>query len=208
MSSEPKQKRSIDSLGRMLDAGEELFLSGGPTSLKLNLIIARSGASTGSFYARFGDMNGYLEALHKRTLEQIEAQLSAVFRKASAQDSLHETLSLFLPEVIKTLRKFKSPLIFFAVERTRVSAGRENGANFTLGINRHIVKMLEPFMKNGRLPESRRRLDMVARMISALSFQIVMFDQNEVSPLKMSDQELAREWAALLSAGLESEVSK
>jgi len=208
MSKEPQQKRSIDSMDRMLDAGEELFLSGGPTSLKLNLIIARSGASTGSFYARFGDMNGYIEALHKRALEQIEAELSTVFRKAAGQDSLFGTLSLFLQDVTKVLRKFKAPIFFFAVERHRVSAGREKGADFNLAINRHIIEMLQPFVKDGNLPETKRRLDMVARIVSAMSFQIVMFDQNELSHLRLSDRDMAREWATLLSAGLESSVSK
>lgn len=208
MSREPQQKRSIDSMDRMLDAGEELLLSGGPASLKLNLIVAKSGASTGSFYARFGDMNGYLEALHKRTLEQIQAELLGIFQKASREDSLVETLAIFLHDVIKLLRKFRAPLFFFAVERTRVSAGRENGANFVLAINRHIIEMLSPFMEHANLPETERRLDMAARIVSAMSFQIVMFDQNEVSSLRLSDRDMASEWATLLSAGLEHGVNK
>ena len=195
-------------MDRMLDAGEELFLSGGPKSLKLNLIIARSGASTGSFYARFGDMEGYLEALHERALGQIKAELSTVFQRAAGQDSLSETLSLFLQEFIKLLRKFKAPVFFFAVGRTHVPAGREKGASVTLAIHRQIIEMLEPYIRNDNPSETERRLDMVARMISAMSFQVIMFEHKEVSTLRMSDKEVAKEWAALLSAGLESLAKK
>lgn len=208
MSTEPQQTRSHESMDRMLDAGEELFLSSGPNGLKLNLIIEKSGGSTGSFYARFGDMNGYLEALHKRALEQIEAELAPIFKKAAGQNSLHETLSLFLKELIKVLRKFKAPIFFFAVGRTHVPTSREKGADFTLGFRRHFLEMLKPFVQNSALPETKRRLDMVFRMVVATSFQFVMFEQNEVSPLKMSDRDIANEWAALLGAGLESSISK
>jgi AcrR family transcriptional regulator len=71
MNNTPTQARSIDSTTRMLDAGEELFLEGGSTQLKLNLILEKSGSSTGSFYGRFGDMQGYHDALHHRTLDRV-----------------------------------------------------------------------------------------------------------------------------------------
>jgi hypothetical protein len=43
---------------------------------------------------------------------------------------------------------------------------------------------------------------MMCRLLIAMAFQQVMFDQNEVSPLRLSDKELADEWAAALHAVL------
>jgi AcrR family transcriptional regulator len=92
MATEPKQARSADSARRMLEAGEELFLTGGSDALKLEAIIERAGTSTGSFYARFGSMQGYLDALHDRALVQIEESLAPVLARAAEQTSLDDAL--------------------------------------------------------------------------------------------------------------------
>ena len=51
--SAPVQARSIASMNRMLDAGEQLFYEGGSAAVTLEAIVERSETSVGSFYARF-----------------------------------------------------------------------------------------------------------------------------------------------------------
>jgi hypothetical protein len=41
-----------------------------------------------------------------------------------------------------------------------------------------------------------------------MAFQQVMFDQPEISPLRLSDTRLAREWAAALSESLAAFVAQ
>jgi AcrR family transcriptional regulator len=199
MNNEPTQARSIDSMSRMLDAGEELFLEGGSSQLKLNLILEKSGSSTGSFYARFGDMQGYHDALHHRTLDRVEEALGEVIKKAAGQTSVLAALDIYTYEFLRVLRRFKGTLYFFAVGNAQLEFRQSRGTQFTLASLSALANLIRPFLLNPSDPEAVRRLDMLTRFLAAMGFQQIMFEQEEMSTLKLTDKELAREWAAALS---------
>ena len=71
-------------MNRMLDAGEQLFYEGGSPALTLEAVIERAETSTGSFYARFGDMRGFLDAMLDRFVAR---PFVGFFRKLDAMDS-------------------------------------------------------------------------------------------------------------------------
>jgi AcrR family transcriptional regulator len=190
----------------MLDAGEELFLQGGSTQLKLNLILEKSGLSTGSFYARFGDMQGYLDALHHRALDRVEEALGEVIEKAAGQMNLVETLDIYTYEFLKVLRKFKGTVYFFAVGNAQLEFRQSRGTEFTLAGLLALANLIRPFLSNPSSPEAIRRLDMLTRLIAAMGFQQIMFEQEEMSTLKLTDKELAHEWAAALSDSIAAYV--
>ena len=202
MNNKPTQARSIDSTSRMLDAGEKLFLEGGSHQLKLNLILEKSGSSTGSFYARFGDMQGYLDALHHRALDRVEEALAEVIEKAAGQTSVLETLDIYTREFLKVLRRFKGTLYFFAVGNAQLEFRQSRGTQFVLAGLSALATLIRPFLLNPSNPEVVRRLDMMTRLLAAMGFQQIMFEQDEISTLRLTDKELAHEWAAALSATL------
>ena len=189
-------------MSRMLDAGEELFLSGGAAQLKLNLIIEKSASSTGSFYARFTDMQGYLDALHSRALGRVAEAMAPVIANSAKEKSLLEALTTYLTELIAVMRKNRGALYFFAVGSSQVSFTREKGAEFTLAMLGAFTDIVKPFMKQPMTDSSIRRLDLIARQIAAMSFQIIMFEQHEVSRLQLTDHDLAGEWATALNESL------
>jgi AcrR family transcriptional regulator len=199
MNNKPTQARSIDSTSRMLDAGEQLFLEGGGTLLKLNLILERSGSSTGSFYARFGDMQGYLDALHHRALDRVEEALAEVIKQAAGQTSVLATMDIDTYEFLKVLRKFKGTLYFFAVGNAQLEFRQSRGTQFILDGLLALTNLMGPFLLDPSNPEVVRRLDMMTRLLAAMGFQQIMFEQEEISTLKLTDKELAHEWAAALS---------
>lgn len=186
-------------MSRMLDAGEELFLEGGSSQLKLNLILEKSGSSTGSFYARFGDMQGYHDALHHRTLDRVEEALGEVIKKAAGQTSVLAALDIYTYEFLRVLRRFKGTLYFFAVGNAQLEFRQSRGTQFTLASLSALANLIRPFLLNPSDPEAVRRLDMLTRFLAAMGFQQIMFEQEEMSTLKLTDKELAREWAAALS---------
>lgn len=199
MNNTPTQARSIDSTSRMLDAGEELFLEGGSTQLKLNLILERSGSSTGSFYARFGDMQGYLNALHNRALDRVEEALVEIIGKAAQEDSVLATLNSYSYGFLKVLRHFKGTLYFVAVGNAQLEFRQSRGTQFTLAGQLGLANLIRPFLANPSSPDTVRRVDMLTRLFTAMGFQQIMFEQAEMSALKLTDKELAHEWAAALS---------
>ena len=200
MAAGPQQARSADSTNRMLAAGEELFLAGGSDALKLEAIIERAGTSTGSFYARFGSMQGYLDALHDRSLVRIEESLAPVIAKAGRQTNLDDTLHVLVEGSLKELRRNRASLYYFAVGGTQAPHTRERGTIFVLAFREALVHLTSRFLEEPSSSDAQRRLDMMWRLFFAMGVQQVMFNPDEVSPVRLSDRALAREWSAALSA--------
>ena len=63
MANPPQQARSIATEQKMLDAAETLLKGGDSRLVTLENVVKLSGASPGSFYARFGCVEGLFEAL-------------------------------------------------------------------------------------------------------------------------------------------------
>ena len=58
MPTPPKQQRSIATEQKMLDAAEELLQNGDAQHVTVENVVRESGATVGSFYARFGSVEG------------------------------------------------------------------------------------------------------------------------------------------------------
>lgn len=187
---------------RMLDAGEALFLEGGGGSLKVDLIVAASQTSMGSFYARFGDMHGFRVALHQRILGRIGAALTEVMDQARLQGTLAATLEVYCKEFIQILRRFRAQFYYFAVANTHDKAFRADGAKAMLTARAGFLDLVKPYIVKPSTAASRRRLDMAFRLVLGFAYQQIMLTQEEVSTLSMNDSALAREWAATLTASL------
>ena len=87
----------------MLAAAEELLQNGDPQHVTVENVVRLSGSTVGSFYARFGNVEGLFEALHKRYLDSIfESKLiSATFRSIAQPD-----LKSSLRDGYKTILEF------------------------------------------------------------------------------------------------------
>lgn len=186
----------------MLDAGEELFLKGGISHLKLNLILESSNSSTSSFYARFGDMNGYLDALHKRTIQRVEEKLNEVIQKAAIENNVFDTFNSYILQLTKVIRKYRGMFYYFALGNAQVQSFRQDGTQFVRVAQDNLITLLRPYLGKPSTPEVTRRLDMLARLVAAMGFQQIMFEQKEISALKLSDNAFARELALIMSESL------
>ena len=202
MSRMPVQARSLKSMNRMLDAGEELVGLGGATSLKLELILERSGASTGSFYARFGSMSGFLDALHNRALERLSTAVGHAHREALGASSLDDALTAFCTVVVAAVSDHSTTFRFFVVEQAHESTFRAAGTRMQLEGREALFGIISPYLAAPKSTASKRRMDMVFRFINAMLFQQFMFTQSEISPLELSQKALIKERVAVLVAGL------
>lgn len=73
----------------MLDAAEELLRNGDAQQVTVDNVVRLSGATVGSFYARFGNVEGLFEALHRRYLDSIfESKLLEALNKSMEQPDL------------------------------------------------------------------------------------------------------------------------
>jgi AcrR family transcriptional regulator len=93
MATPPKQARSIATEQKMLAAAEELLQNGDPQHVTVENVVRLSGSTVGSFYARFGNIEGLFEALHKRYLDSIfESKLISATSQTIAQPDLKSSI--------------------------------------------------------------------------------------------------------------------
>jgi AcrR family transcriptional regulator len=70
----PKQKRSRDSLERVLEAATALLEENGFEAFTIQDVSSRADVSVGAIYARFGSKENLLRAVHRRAMEALEPE--------------------------------------------------------------------------------------------------------------------------------------
>jgi AcrR family transcriptional regulator len=68
---EPRQARSRATWGRVLDAALDLLEEGGYEALTVDAVCARAGTTPPSLYARAGNKEGLLVAVHEHAMQRI-----------------------------------------------------------------------------------------------------------------------------------------
>ena len=204
----PVQQRSIESMNRMLDVGEQLFYEGGSAALTLEAVIDRAETSTGSFYARFGDMRGFLGAMHERILTMIAAELIPVLDKAAMEPDLESAVRKAFTGVFEVVERHRTALFFFAVGNSHDSEWREMGAQMTNGMSDVFTNLMKQYLPKFTSTTAKRRIEMAARMGIATVFQQIMLDQDEFSRVNLSRKVIATEYADMVCAYLRATPTK
>ena len=79
----PKQKRSQKSLERVLEASTRLLQESGFDAFTIQDVSQRADVSVGAIYARFGNKESLLRAVHRHAMESI-ARSTAPWRRPTA----------------------------------------------------------------------------------------------------------------------------
>ncbi|MFN5116325.1 MAG: TetR/AcrR family transcriptional regulator, partial [Acidimicrobiaceae bacterium] len=112
MPNPPKQLRSITTEQNMLDAAEELLRNGDAQNVTVENVVRDAGATVGSFYARFGSVEGLFEALHTRYLTSLyESKIIEALNQSMEQ-----------PDLKSGLRHGCKILLEFAYEKRKLFA--------------------------------------------------------------------------------------
>ena len=204
----PVQQRSIDSMNRMLDVGEQLFYDGGSPALTLEAVIERAETSTGSFYARFGDMRGFLDAMHERVLGMVAAEMLPILIKAGVEPDLESSMRRAFTEVFDVVDRHRVPLYFFAVGNAHDPDWREMGAQFTLGMSDVFTQLIKQYLPKFTSTADKRRIEMAVRMSIASVFQQIMLEQGEFSRMNINRKVIASEYANILCTYLRAKPAK
>ena len=204
----PVQQRSIESMNRMLDAGEQLFYEGGSPALTLEAVIERAETSTGSFYARFGDMRGFLDAMHERVLETLAAEILPVLGKAALEPDLESSMRKTFTGTFEVVERHRVPLFFFAVGNSHDPEWRDMGSRFSLAMNDAFTQLIKQYLPKFTSAADKRRIEIAVRMGIAVTFQQIMLDQNEFSRVNMSRKATATEFADMVCSHLRATPAK
>lgn len=123
----PQQKRSRESLERLLDAAEDQMSAVGIESFTVADVVRRAELSVGAFYARFPDKKALLHAVQDRFHTRLEPLIHAEMREGCAgAQSLSETVDRLIDTLVRHVtgkrelsRAFMMSSVFDPVMRAR-----------------------------------------------------------------------------------------
>ncbi len=103
----PQQKRSRESMQRLLDAAEERIAAVGTESLTIADVVAQADLSVGAFYARFPDKTSLLRAVQARFHDRVEPVLRAEMLRRGAEaanlaEAIDRLLDVLLGHMVST----------------------------------------------------------------------------------------------------------
>jgi len=146
----PRQKRSRESLERLLDAAEEQMSAVGIESFTVADVVRRADLSVGAFYARFPDKKALLHAVQDRFHTRVEPQLHAEMRDrcagaqtlAQAGERRIDTLAKHFTDHRELSRAFMMSSVFDPVMRARgEQVNRERREVFTSVLLAHRAEI-------------------------------------------------------------------
>lgn len=96
----PRQRRSQESLERILDAAESLIRERGFDSMTIAEVVQRSGSSVGSLYGRFHNKLGLLQAVQVRYHARVQ---NGIFTAFSGDHPSDESLAEAVARIVGVL---------------------------------------------------------------------------------------------------------
>lgn len=191
-------------MARMLDAAEVLFAEGGEEALTVEAVVKQSKTSVGSFYARFGDRGGLLEAMHERFLERLGAGSQMAIQAAVRQKTLVGALEVLITHVFAVVREYRNSARFFFLHRSTDQKLRAQGIQANAFFARMFADLVLRYQSEVAHAKPAIAADVAWRMTFAMFAQQVMFEDQEVSGVAIGDKALVRELARCLTAYLKS----
>ena len=123
----PRQRRSRESLERILEAAEQQIRAGGLEALTISGVVSCVGLSVGAFYARFPDKMALLHAVQNRFHDRMEPVIrTEIMRETARCKNLAEAVEAAFGVLIRNVtgerelsRAFMSMSVFDPVLRAK-----------------------------------------------------------------------------------------
>ena len=191
-------------MARMLDAAEAIFAEGGESALTVEAVVKRAKTSVGSFYGRFGDRNGLLQAMHERFLLRLGGAAHVAVAAAGNEKTLAGAIEVYLSHLFIAAHEYLNSARFFVLHRSADPNLRAQG----IRANAVFASIFTTLALSHReeiahdCPEAA--IDVAWRMVFAALAQQMMFDDQEVSGVPMTLPALVREITYCLVAYLKA----
>ncbi len=201
----PKQRRSQETLRRLLNAAEDVIREEGITGLTVTKVVKKAHSSVGAFYRRFADRDALIYALmernHAHALELYQTQLATLdVEHAPLEETLEKLLSFRAAMVLKD-----APLVHaFAVEGALSPAFQDEGRRFFASCRSTLSQVILSHRDEMEHPEPELAAEMVCRTWLALMEQLVYYGETPFdTPARSSDaQVLVSEFCRAMSGYL------
>jgi AcrR family transcriptional regulator len=177
MTTPPQQARSIATEQRMLDAAEEILKGGDSRQVTLENVLKLSGASVGSFYARFGSVEGLFEALRNRYREAVyQTAILEAYEKALNQTNLRSALYHSLKPTLEMARREHIAVSYLIRNPTTDQVELVNQRKFMV---EKTMEVLQKHRKEIKKKDLRRASENISRMGHATWVHLALFEPSE-----------------------------
>ena len=184
MATPPQQARSIATEQKMLDAAEELLKGGDSRQVTLENVVKLSGASVGSFYARFGSVEGLFDALRDRYREAV--YLTAIleaYEKAFQQTDLRSALYHSVKPTLEIARREHTAISYLIRNPTLDQVELVNQRKFMV---EKTLEILQKHRKEIKKKDLRRASENISRMAHATWIHLALFEPSDFIGRKTS----------------------
>lgn len=198
----PMQKRSRDTLEKLLATGTSLLAEKGYEGFSIADVSARSGVSIGSLYQRFESKETMFAALQERILERIDAEQATLF---STIDKNLGDRELIL-ESVRRLTAFvrsNEPLLRVMILRGAVDeATRERGSRSSVALAHAFSSFLLSSVRDFGHEQPPVAADIAFRIVYATLTRRIMsgptFESDANISWTLLSEEVGRACAAYL----------
>lgn len=192
---QPTQKRSRQTLERLVDATRSLLEEKPFEAIGVGEIVRRARSSVGVFYARFGDKDGLLDYLDERYAQDMIASLEEFLASAEARRRSLSSLTEDLWRRLVVFHRRDRGLLRALILRARLRL-EPRFTERTKRMNETLPALTELFLRyrtSLRHPDPERAVPLgFAMVFSALRDRILFSESIELAD-PPDDEELARE---------------
>jgi AcrR family transcriptional regulator len=174
----PRQKRSRESLERLLDAAEEQIRAEGSDSLTVASVLHRAGLSVGAFYTRFPDKTALLHLLQDRFHERLEPLIHAeLLEEPSSPETLAEAVNRTIGILVRRVSEERELSRAFMMNSVFDQVLRERGERVNRERREVLIRVLMKHRDEIGHPDPVLAISMAYGMYAAVLRGRMVFGQ-------------------------------
>jgi len=193
----PLQRRSQESLERVLEAGMKVLQEEGLEGFTLQEVSRRAGVSIGSIYARVPSREALIMAIYNRAMEWTEeqGQLSDQLRRDAARPDLgrRERIETIVADLANTILGHGPVLQVFMRQAPRHSEIWQRGAETSQATAKGFSRAILEHREDLRHPDPELAIDVAYRMVYCTIVRRITHGPKFESARPLSDDRLVRE---------------
>lgn len=194
----PRQKRSIASTNRMLDAAEELLAEFGSDALTVEAVVSRANTSNGAFFARFGNREGLLLAMQDRFLARLETESTILISSENSSDDLYGALYEYVSHSLAIFLAHRNAFKAMMIQNLDSISFRQRGNRATTSGVTDLTKLIRKYSHEISHRDIALAADVAFRVLFAVSTQRVMLDEGEITGNRFTEETWNEEVTDLL----------
>jgi len=200
----PRQRRSLETLNRLLDAAEELLNERNFEEITVADVVARAGSSVGSFYARFPTKDALVSTLLERYHRETHTLVAEL-----AESEEWTSLDLagrargFIERVVDGCRR-RHGLLRLRLRR-RITPGETlspddqgNSVKLVGGLRRLFAGVESEIVH----ADKERALAFALRIVDSVVSSAILLDVSSIAFGKVQDEELVEELVSVFTGFL------